>query len=484
MGFFEYKGQEALDLVSEARDLMIYSYHGIEDILQPGNSEEAARQEIEAKGWTVLTPDDLGIPAADIDRNGTFQGETAQFKDAQADVLARFDETGAITQIGLAFRGTTGTIDNIISDTVGDVIDYLEFLSADPNYAFGAFAELMGAIKTLLESNGLTAADLIVTGHSLGGGAVTNMAERSDDFFDGFYKAADYIGFAAHYTPEDGASVLDSGAEVLSVDIENDPVPSVISEGQINLFGNDTDYAYETSNLVLFNDFYATPAYWDGGNITNLIAWTAHLPSNYEQVVEAIAGLEFYTEMSRDSVVIVSDLSDLTRGIVWVEDINPLLDPTGHQGDDAFILGSSKDDLLAGKSGKDALEGFAGNDHLKGEGGADRLFGGAGNDTLEGGTGDDVIVGGAGADTLYGGAGADIFIFSFGDGADEIKDLEVGIDKIDVSGAGVTQFSDLSITANGWWTDVRIAFGSETLRLDTGWRPSLPDLTAGDFLFA
>jgi hypothetical protein len=195
MGFFEYKGQEALDLVSEARDLMIYSYHGIEDILQPGNSEEAARQEIEAKGWAVLTPDDLGIPAADIDRNGTFQGETTQFKDAQADVLARFDETGAITQIGLAFRGTTGTIDNIISDTVGDVIDYLEFLSADPNYAFGAFAELMGAIKTLLESNGLTAADLIVTGHSLGGGAVTNMAERSDDFFDGFYKAADYIGF-------------------------------------------------------------------------------------------------------------------------------------------------------------------------------------------------------------------------------------------------------------------------------------------------
>ncbi|MBO9418727.1 calcium-binding protein [Labrenzia sp. R4_2] len=188
--------------------------------------------------------------------------------------------------------------------------------------------------------------------------------------------------------------------------------------------------------------------------------------------------------MSRDSVVIVSDLSDLTRGVVWVEDINPLFDPTGHQGDDAFILGSSKDDLLAGKSGKDALEGFAGDDHLKGEGGADRLLGGAGNDTLEGGAGDDVIGGGAGADILYGGAGADIFVFSTGEGADEIKDFEIGIDKIDVSGAGVTQFSDLSITANGWWTDVRIEFGSETLRLDTGWRPSLPDLTAGDFLFA
>ena len=120
----------------------------------------------------------------------------------------------------------------------------------------------------------------------------------------------------------------------------------------------------------------------------------------------------------------------------------------------------------------------------KGEGGADRLIGGAGNDTLEGGAGDDVIVGGAGADTLYGGAGADIFVFASGDGADEIKDFEVGIDKIDLSGAGVTQFSDLSITATGWWTDVRIVFGGETLRLDTGWRPSLLDLTASDFLFA
>jgi len=484
MGFFEYKGRQALELVSEARDLMIYSYHGIEDILQPGNSEEAARQVIEAKGWSVLSPAELGIPEAEIDRNGTFQGESFKFKDAQADVLVKYDAAGAITRVGLAFRGTTGTIDKIISDTVGDVIDYLEFLSADPNYAFGAFPGLMAAVKTLMEANGLTAQDLVVTGHSLGGGAVTNMAERSDDFSDGFFTGANYIAFASHYTPEDGASVLDSGAEILSVDLENDPVPSVISEGGINLFGNDTDYGYDTSNLVLFNDLYATPAYWGGGNITNLAAWLAHLPSNYDQAFEAISASAFYSEMSRDSLVIVSDLSDLTRGVVWVEDINPLFDPTGHQGDPAFILGSSKGDLLAGHNGNDTLEGFAGDDHLKGRDGNDRLLGGAGNDELEGGAGNDLLIGGAGDDVLYGGAGADRFVFASGDGVDEIKDFEAGVDKIDLSAAGVTSFDDLVITGGRWWTDVQIAYGGDTLRLDTGWRPSLPELTASDFLFA
>lgn len=484
MPFFEYKGEEALELVGDARDLMIYSYHGIENVLEPGNSEDDARADIEAKGWTVLSPEDLGIPDTEVDRNGTFHGENFDFKDAQADVLAQYDEAGNITKMALAFRGTTGTIDEIISDTVGDVVDYLEFLRGDPNYAFGAFPNLLGAIKGVLEANGLTADDLIVTGHSLGGGAVTNMAERSDDFFDGFFTDANYVGFASHYTPEDGASVLDSGAEILSIDIENDPVGSVIADDTIHIFGNDTDYEYETSNLVLFNDFYATPAYWDGGNIGNLVAWSAHLPSNYDQIYNAISSSVFYNEMSRDSVVIVADLSDLIRSTVWVEDINPLLDPTGHQGDDAFVLGSSKGDLLAGHSGDDAIEGFAGDDHIKGRGGDDRILGGAGDDLLEGGSGNDLISGGEGDDILYGGAGTDTFVFVTGGGTDEIKDFEVGVDKIDLSGAGVSEFSEIDITSEGWWIDVKIQFGDDTIRLDTGWMPSLPELTASDFIFA
>ncbi|MHA7773315.1 alpha/beta hydrolase family protein [Roseibium sp. M-1] len=485
MSLFTYKGEEALDLVRDARDLMIYSYHGIENVLSEGlEAEENARAAIEAKGWTVLTPDALGLEGAVVDRNGTFQGETFKFKDAQADVLATYDETGKVTKVGLAFRGTTGTIDNIVSDTIGDVIDYLEFLKEEPDYTVAAFGGLLAAVKTFLEDHGLTADDLIVTGHSLGGGAVTNMAEQSDTFADGFFVDANYVGFASHYTPEDGASVLDSGSEIFSLDFENDPVPSVLADDAIHLFGNDADYAYETSNIVYFNDLYATPAFWDGGNIVNLLAWSAHRPNGYDKAVDAIGRSEFYGEMTRDSLVVVSGLSDLARGSVWVEDIDLLLDPTGHAGDGGYILGSAKADLLGGRGGNDALEGFEGNDHLKGRGGDDRLLGGAGNDILDGGDGNDRLVDGTGEDVLIGGGGADIFVFVADGVCDLIEDFQVGIDRIDLSLAGITSFDQLTIAAPGWWQDVEISYGNDMIRLDTGIWPSLASLSESDFLFA
>ncbi|MTI43544.1 hemolysin type calcium-binding protein [Roseibium hamelinense] len=485
MALFTYKGQEASALIQNARDLMVYSYHGIENILRDGAAaEEKARQAIEAKGWTVLSPDDLGIPGAEVDRNGTFQGETTKFKDAQADVLAKFDESGQLVQVGLAIRGTSGTIDNIVSDTIGDVIDYLEFLKNEPNYAQEAFGTLFSAIKSFMEAGGLTASDLIVTGHSLGGGAVTNMAEQSDTHDDGYFVDANYIGFASHYTPEDGTSVLDNGAEIFSFDFENDPVPSVLAEDWIHLTGNDKNYEYETNNIVYFNDVYATPAFWEGGNIINPLAWTTHLPSRYETAMDAVFKSEFYDEMSRDSLVVVSGLSDITRDVVWVQDIQLPLDPTDHYGDGGFILGSDKRDLLGGRQGDDALEGFAGNDHLKGRGGDDRLLGGTGDDRLEGGSGSDILVDGAGSDTLEGGSGADIFVFVLDGISDFIEDFEVGIDKIDLSLAGVTGFDQLSITSDGWWRDVEISYAGDSIRLDTGIWPSMPALGAGDFLFA
>ncbi|MCV0429394.1 MAG: M10 family metallopeptidase C-terminal domain-containing protein [Roseibium sp.] len=484
MSLFTYKGEEALGLVRDARDLMVYSYHGLEDVLENGlQAEQKARETIEAKGWTVLSPADLGIPDAKIDHNGTFQGETFKFKDAQADVLAKYDENGNVTQVGLAIRGTSGTLDNIVTDTVGDVVDYLEFLKDEPNYAVEAFGNLLSAIKSFMEASDLSASDLIVTGHSLGGGAVTNLAEQSDTFADGFFVDADYVGFASHYTPEDGSAVLDSGAEIISFDFENDPVSSVIAEDWVHLFGNDKDYEYETSNIVFFNDLYATPAFWEGGNIINPLAWTTHFSSNYDLAISTIAHSSFYEEMTRDSLVIVSGLSDKNRNDIWVEDIRLPLDPTGHYGDGGYILGSENADLLAGQSGDDALEGFSGNDHLKGRDGNDRLLGGSGDDRLDGGEGRDIITDGSGSDILIGGEGADTFVFVTDGVCDVIEDFEVGIDKIDLSQAGVISFEELSIRADGWWQDVEISYGDDLIKLDTGIWPSLSELSAADFMF-
>ena len=58
------------------------------------------------------------------------------------------------------------------------------------------------------------------------------------------------------------------------------------------------------------------------------------------------------------------------------------------------------------------------------------LNGTTANQALAGGAGADRIRGGPGADTLTGGAGADVFVFAAGDGADTIRDFQVGRDKL------------------------------------------------------
>jgi Ca2+-binding RTX toxin-like protein len=120
-----------------------------------------------------------------------------------------------------------------------------------------------------------------------------------------------------------------------------------------------------------------------------------------------------------------------------------------HGGDGADLIdGGADTDRIWGDNGDDTLSGGAGTDTLAGGDGDDRLSGGLDDDTLFGSYGNDVLVGGAGNDTLYGedgadilsgGAGRDYFVFNFvGDSivgsADVIRDFEVGVDFIDLSG--------------------------------------------------
>ena len=87
------------------------------------------------------------------------------------------------------------------------------------------------------------------------------------------------------------------------------------------------------------------------------------------------------------------------------------------------LTGSSKVDTLVGDTSPNVLTGMGGNDMLTGGDettGGDKLYGGDGKDTLNGGGGDDMLNGGAGNDTLNGGLGLDTFVFSPGNGDDEI----------------------------------------------------------------
>jgi len=90
-------------------------------------------------------------------------------------------------------------------------------------------------------------------------------------------------------------------------------------------------------------------------------------------------------------------------------------------GDDDLLKGTLKDDIIRGLGGDDAIDGRAGND---------------------------IIIGGRGDDlSLRGGSGNDMFVFSTGDGTDQIQDYELGKDGLDVDRTtfGIDDLQDVQI---------------------------------------
>lgn len=120
-----------------------------------------------------------------------------------------------------------------------------------------------------------------------------------------------------------------------------------------------------------------------------------------------------------------------------------------------LVQGAALADLVCGDRGNDTLLGGDGNDRLIGFWGDDVLVGGVGSDRVVGGAGNDTLVGGAGKDVLIGGSGSDQFVFGPEDSRpgggrrDVISDFERGLDKIDLSGLGITSFSQLSFKTTG-----------------------------------
>ncbi len=167
-----------------------------------------------------------------------------------------------------------------------------------------------------------------------------------------------------------------------------------------------------------------------------------------------------------------------------------------HRGDDLhrielFNVDATKltaADFKFGTQNLATMTGSRESDRLFGGKGANTLIGREGNDELFGGDGNDTLSGGEDANTLYGQGGADIFQISPQSGdvsEDRIGDFQVGVDKIDVSGLGITSFEQLKLIfeTNGKDTFFDAYWGYEAHRVElTGVAPG--KLSAGDFIFA
>ncbi len=93
----------------------------------------------------------------------------------------------------------------------------------------------------------------------------------------------------------------------------------------------------------------------------------------------------------------------------------------------------------------------------------DHIFGLGGNDTLNGYDGDDYLVGGQGADYLNGMNGSDNYVWSLGDGNDQIYDNGVSFAELDRLDLTDVESGDVSLSRSG--NDVVITIGAEAITL-------------------
>jgi len=343
------------------------------------DSEKAALDALHQAGWTPINAAHLGY-GGKVDARGTFFGEKAGYTTAQAEVLGQYDANGQLTSIGIAFRGTSGPRESVISDSIGDVLnDLLAALGPKDyarNYSGEAFGGLLADVAAFARANGLSGSDIVVSGHSLGGLAVNSLADLSEGRWDGFFKDAKYLAYAS---PTQSAS-----DKVLNIGYENDPVFRALDGSSFNLSSlgvHDAPHDSATNNIVSFNDFYASSA-WNllPFSILNVPTWLSHLPSGYDSGMIRVLHSAFYDFTHQDSTIIVANLSDPARAGTWVQDLNR--NAEAHQGS-TFIIGSDGNDLIQGGKGNDYLEGGKGNDTFRDGGGYNILLGGQGHNTLE-----------------------------------------------------------------------------------------------------
>ncbi len=172
MGVYDYKNLSTADakaMFTDAMAITLYAYHNLDNGFATGyqhngfglglpatlataliggtgsqgvipgipwnpDSEKAALDAVQKAGWTPITAAQLGYEGK-VDARGTFFGEKAGYTSAQVEILGKYDTQGHLTEIGVAFRGTSGPREIQISDSIGDVINDLLAALGPQDYA-------------------------------------------------------------------------------------------------------------------------------------------------------------------------------------------------------------------------------------------------------------------------------------------------------------------------------------------------------------
>ncbi|MDO5687189.1 MAG: calcium-binding protein [Neisseria sp.] len=393
MGMFDYKeysGTQAADLLSLSKQLAVHgTISGVMGLPMETLVQSFADAALSGgfypnpvdvrlpESWREITPTQLNLPADTLDSYGYYPiaSPITGMMDAgpQAKILGNYDEGGKLTQISVVFAGTNSLI---------DVLDYLQM---NENTIAPNMDPLLTVVKDFALANGLSGQDVLVTGYSLGGGMTNIMAKNRESLADGFFNDALYIGHAAPYIYENGEVILNMG-------YENDAVYRIVGNesnlwdalkaAKPGLVNPDANFDSSIDNIVLFNDIYASPI-WNISpfSIANFpVSWQGHVGGILTDAIDRIADSAFYEYTARDSTVIVSNLSALSRNITWVEDKQA--QTSNHFGTPAFMIGTQYNDLIKGGSNGDYIDGGAGDDTIKTGSGADRIEGGTGTDTL------------------------------------------------------------------------------------------------------
>ncbi|WP_241229404.1 hypothetical protein [Sphingomonas sp. S-NIH.Pt1_0416] len=344
------------------------------NILPPGATANPIHVALPA-GWSDVGPAALGMGPDSVDSDGYYIIESPltgrTFSGPQAKIYEERDTSGHVTRLSVTFAGTNSPV---------DLLDYTQLNSGE---IAPYMEQLLTAVRDYALRNGLTADDVIVTGYSLGAAYTNIMAKYADTLAGGFFADSSYVAHAVPYTYEGQDRVLNIGFEN---DIVHRAAGDFDSLGEAvdaapGLIGQDYALQSSTDNLILFSDDYANPA-WPYGpfalyNIPG--GWAAHVAGITSDAVTRITQSAFYDLTSRDSLVIVSNLTAATRDIAWVEDLARPSDRHGHVGDSAFLIGSQFGDRLRGNVGNDYIDGAGGDDVIRPGTGQNRIEGGAGH---------------------------------------------------------------------------------------------------------